>query len=106
LITALLAFNALPAAIIYIIYFFVYQQVENNFVAPHIQAKKIELSALAVLGSVTIGLYLFGIVGGIIAIPIAGSIRVLLDEYLQHAKAERLEAKGTKAKEVDIEISA
>jgi predicted PurR-regulated permease PerM len=106
LITALLAFNAPPAAIIYIIYFFVYQQIENNFVAPHIQAKKIELSALAVLASVTIGLYLFGIVGGIIAIPIAGSIRVLLDEYLQHAKAERSEAKGSKAKKVDIEISA
>lgn len=95
LITVLLAFNALPAAIIYIIYFFIYQQVENNFVAPHIQAKKIELSALAVLGAVTIGLYLFGIIGGIIAIPIAGSIRVLLDEYLRHAKAERLEAKNS-----------
>lgn len=106
LITALLAFNALPAAIIYIIYFFVYQQIENNFVAPHIQAKKIELSALAVLGSVTIGLYLFGLVGGIIAIPIAGSIRVLLDEYFQHVKAERSEVKGSKKEKVDLEISA
>lgn len=89
LITALLAFNAPVAAIIYIIYFFIYQQVENNFVAPHVQSKKIELSALAVLGSVTIGLYLFGLLGGIIAIPIAGSIRVLLDEYLKHAKESR-----------------
>jgi predicted PurR-regulated permease PerM len=106
LIAALLAFNNLPAAIIYIVYFFIYQQIENNFVAPQVQAKKIELSALAVLGSVTIGLYLFGIVGGIIAIPIAGSIRVLLDEYLQHSKAERMDAKVTKAKTADIEISA
>jgi predicted PurR-regulated permease PerM len=106
LIATLLAFNNLPAAIIYIIYFFIYQQVENNFVAPQVQAKKIELSALAVLGSVTIGLYLFGIVGGIIAIPIAGSIRVLLDEYLKHSKAERLETKGGKTEEVDIVISS
>ena len=83
LITILIAFNSLPAAIIYIVYFFIYQQIENNFVAPQVQAKKIELSALAVLGSVTIGLYLFGLVGGIIAIPIAGSIRVLFDEYLK-----------------------
>ena len=100
LIALLLGFNALPAAIIYIIYFFVYQQVENNFVSPHIQARKIELSALAVLGSVTIGLYLFGIVGGIIAIPIAGSIRVLLDEYLKDAKEDRLEKQNAKPKEV------
>jgi predicted PurR-regulated permease PerM len=83
LITVLLAFNAPIAAIIYIVYFFIYQQIENNFVAPQVQAKKIELSALAVLASVTIGLYLFGLLGGIIAIPIAGSIRVLLDEYLK-----------------------
>ena len=84
LVTILLAFNSLPAAIIYAIYFVVYQQIENNFIAPHIQAKKIDLSALAVLAAVTIGLYMFGIVGGIIAIPIAGSIRVLLEEYLQN----------------------
>ena len=103
LITALLAFNSLPAAIIYIVYFFIYQQVENNFVAPHIQARQIELSALAVLASVTIGLYLFGILGGIIAIPIAGSIRVLIDEYLNHIKEDRQESHTEKVKEIKIE---
>lgn len=99
LIAALLAFNNLPAAIIYIVYFFIYQQIENNFVAPQIQAKKIELSALAVLGSVTIGLYLFGLVGGIIAIPIAGSIRVLLDEYLKNGDVNRVEDEASEKTE-------
>jgi predicted PurR-regulated permease PerM len=89
IITALIAFNSIPAAIAYLVYFVVYQQVENNFISPTIQAKKIELSALAVLASVTIGLYMFGVVGGIIAIPIAGSIRVLIDEYLKSAKRKR-----------------
>ncbi|MFZ1302202.1 MAG: AI-2E family transporter [Candidatus Microsaccharimonas sp.] len=82
IITLLLALNSVPAAIVYIIFFVVYQQIENNFISPHIQSKKINLSALMILGSVTIGLYMFGIVGGIIAIPIAGSIRILIDEYL------------------------
>lgn len=104
LITALIAFNNLPAAIIYIIYFFIYQQIENNFVAPQVQAKKIELSALTVLGSVTIGLYLFGLVGGIIAIPIAGSIRVLLDEYLKSVDENRTDVKASgKTDELTIE---
>lgn len=98
IITALLAFNNIPAAIIYIIFFVVYQQVENNLVAPNIQAKKIELSALAVLGSVTIGLYVFGVAGGIIAIPIAGCLRVLLEEYLSSAKRRRLESERPLAK--------
>jgi predicted PurR-regulated permease PerM len=89
IVALLLAFNNLTAAIIYIVFFFIYQQVENNFVSPTIQAKKIELSALAVLVAVTIGLYMFGVAGGIIAIPIAGCVKVLLEEYLRHAKANR-----------------
>ena len=98
LITALLAFNSIPAAIVYIIYFVIYQQIENNFVAPHIQARKIELSALAILVSITIGLYMFGIVGGIIAIPIAGTLRILLEEYLDYAKKEREKGDGSPKK--------
>ena len=87
----LIAFSSIPAAIAYIIFFAIYQQVENNVVAPGIQSKRIELSALTVLVAVTIGIYLFGILGGIIAIPIAGSIRVLLEEYLEWARNEREE---------------
>jgi len=98
IIAILLFFNAPISALIYGIYFIAYQQIENNFISPHIQAKKIELSALAVLGSVTIGLYMFGVVGGIIAIPIAGSVRVLIDEYLKHQKEDRLGAEAVKAK--------
>lgn len=82
IIGLLLALNSIPAAIAYAIFFIVYQQIENNFISPHIQAKRIDLSALMVLGAVTIGLYMFGVIGGIIAIPIAGVIRVLIDEYL------------------------
>ena len=36
-----------------------------------------------VLASVTIGLYMFGVVGGIIAIPIAGTVRILIEEFLE-----------------------
>lgn len=92
LITLLLVLNQPVAAIVYLVYFVVYQQIENSFISPHIQSKKIDLPALAVLGSVTIGLYMFGIVGGIIAIPIAGSIRVLVDDYLENVNKERLES--------------
>lgn len=92
LITTLLAFNNLTAAIIFIIFFVIYQQIENNFVSPVIQSRKLELSALAVLGSVTIGLYVFGLAGGIISIPIAGCIKVLLEDYLTRAKHNRVKS--------------
>ncbi len=89
LITSLLAFNDLGAAIFYVIFFVIYQQIENNFISPTIQSKRLELSALAILASVTIGLYLFGVVGGIISIPIAGCVKVLLDTYLDIARDKR-----------------
>lgn len=83
LIAVLLAMNSIPAAIVYAIYFVIYQQIENNGIVPHIQAKRIDLTALMILGSVTIGLYMFGVIGGIIAIPIAGTVRVLIEEMLE-----------------------
>lgn len=89
LISLLLLFNDTTAGLIFITYFILYQQVENNYVSPKIQSKKVELSALAVLASVTIGLYVFGLAGGIISIPIAGCIKVLLEDYLGRAKQSR-----------------
>ena len=88
IVTILLALNSIPAAVIYVIYFVIYQQIENNFISPHIQAKHIDLSALMVLAAVTVGLYMFGVVGGIIAIPIAGSIKVLIDEHVSLKQKE------------------
>jgi predicted PurR-regulated permease PerM len=89
IVALLLAFNNLTAGIIFAVYFIIYQQIENNFISPTIQSRKLELSALTVLGSVTIGLYVFGLAGGIISIPIAGCIKVLLEDYLERAKKNR-----------------
>ena len=86
--TLLLALNSIPAAVIYVVYFVIYQQIENNLISPNIQAKSIELSPLLILVAVTIGLYMFGIVGGIIAIPIAGCIRILVIEFIANRKAK------------------
>ena len=89
IISLLLAFNNLTAGIIFAVYFIIYQLIENNFVSPAIQSRRLELSALTVLASVTVGLYVFGLVGGIISIPIAGCVKVLLENYLEHAKSNR-----------------
>lgn len=86
-----LLLNSLPAAIIFVLYFIVYQQVENNFISPTIQSKAVELSALGVLVAILIGVTLFGLLGALISIPVAGCIRVLLIDYLEHARQERSE---------------
>lgn len=84
LITLMLALNSVPAAIVFAVYFIVYQQIENNFISPVIQSKTVQLSALVVLVSVTIGTYMFGLAGGIVSIPIAGWIKVLAEDYFQN----------------------
>ncbi len=98
IVTLLVMFNSLPAGIIFAVYFMVYQQVENNIIAPRIQSKRIELSPLAVLAAVTIGLYVFGIAGGIISIPIAGCLKVLIEDYLERSREKRVESEKPLAK--------
>ena len=76
-----LALNNITAAIIFLIFFILYQQLEANYISPKIQSKRIDLSVLTILLSVTIGIYLFGIVGGIISIPIASCIKIIAEDH-------------------------
>lgn len=82
LASLLIALSSVPAAITFAIYFIVYQQIENNFISPAVQSKYIELSPLTVLAAATVGIYMWGLIGGIIAIPIAGCVKVLLEYRL------------------------
>lgn len=91
LVAILVFFSSMPAGILFAVYFMIYQQVENNVISPRIQSKRLELSALTVLASVTIGLYVFGLVGGVISIPIAGCVKVLLEDYLDRRREQRVE---------------
>jgi predicted PurR-regulated permease PerM len=86
LVSIVLALNNISAAIIFIVFFILYQQVEANFISPKIQSKRLNLSALVILIAVTTGFYMFGIVGGIISIPIAGCIGILIEDYFARNK--------------------
>ena len=64
----------------------IYQQIENNIIAPYIQSRALNLSSLLVLIAVTVGIYLFGILGAIISIPLAACIKILIEENVDLAK--------------------
>jgi len=81
LVALLLGFNAMWAGIAFIIYTIIYLQIESNIISPKVQGKGMNLPALVVLSAVTVGVYTFGLAGAIISIPIAGCIRVLVEEY-------------------------
>jgi predicted PurR-regulated permease PerM len=107
IVSVILALNDVTAAVVFLVFFILYQQLEANYISPKIQSKRIDLSALAILVAVTVGVYLFGIAGGIISIPIAGCVGVLTEDYFARAKKNRLESEkplNKLIKEVQAEV--
>ena len=64
--------------IIWAVYAIVYQQVENNVIQPRIQARAVQLEPLIVLVSVLFGSTLFGVLGALLAIPVAAAIQIVV----------------------------
>ena len=60
-----------------LIFFVVYQQFENHVLQVTIMSRTVDLNPLVVLVSVLIGVELSGILGALLAIPVAGVIQVI-----------------------------
>jgi predicted PurR-regulated permease PerM len=84
LIGAVAFLHSIPAGIIVIVFFIVYQQVENHLLQPLVYGRTVQLSPLTVLVSILIGAELAGVVGALGAIPVAGSIQVLILDWRRH----------------------
>ena len=75
-------FNDFPTTtIIWTIWSIVYQQIENNVIQPRIQAKAVQVAPFVVLTSVLFGSTLFGVLGALLAIPVAAAIQIAIIEY-------------------------
>src|SRR5215204_1503790 len=75
-------FNDFPTTtIIWTIWSIVYQQIENNVIQPRIQAKAVQVAPFVVLSSVLFGSTLFGVLGALLAIPVAAAIQIAIIEY-------------------------
>ncbi len=76
-------FNDFPTAtIVWIVWSIVYQQVENNLVQPQIQKRAVEINPFLVIVSVLFGGALLGILGAVVAVPVAASIQIAVREYM------------------------
>ncbi len=80
---ALLTTDLWPTTVIVAIFFVVYQQVENYFIAPRILRHTVSLSAAAVLLAGLIGGTVLGLIGALMAIPVAAGLKVVLAERLR-----------------------
>ena len=69
-----------------IVFFILYQQLENHVLQPLVYSRTVQLSPLVILIAVLIGAQLAGVLGALAAIPVAGTIQVLLIAWLQHRR--------------------
>ena len=74
-----------------IVFFIVYQQVENHVLQPLVYGRTVALSPLAVLISVLVGAEVAGILGALAAIPVAGAIQVLISDFLRERRERAVE---------------
>jgi predicted PurR-regulated permease PerM len=80
--------HSVPAGIIVVAFFIVYQQLENHLIQPVVYGRTVQLSPLAVLISVLIGAELAGVLGALAAIPVAGTLQVIFLDWLRHRRGE------------------
>ncbi len=84
----LLAEEGWTAALIMLAVVLIYQQVENNLLTPTIQGKAVNLSAFFIIVSVALFGALLGVIGALIAVPVAATIQIILGEVTKTYRAQ------------------
>jgi predicted PurR-regulated permease PerM len=83
-IITLVAFSHSPWAALFILaYYILYINIENYIIQPKLQANTTNLSPLLVFLAVVIGVSFGGLLGGLVAIPVMGCLRVVVVDYLK-----------------------
>ncbi len=93
--------NGVTTALIVLGIILAVQQLEGNVLQPWLQSKSMDLHAVIVLLSVTLGGTLFGITGAFLAVPAASAVAVLLryiNEQVAIRAGEPVEDVGAKEK--------
>jgi predicted PurR-regulated permease PerM len=82
LILLVTLFTDFPSAtIIYGVFLIFYQQLENNVLQPFIFKRTVNVPPLAVIVAILAGSSLLGIVGALVAIPIAAALQIVIKEF-------------------------
>jgi predicted PurR-regulated permease PerM len=69
------------ATIVWVIYSIIYQQIENTLIQPQIQKRAVNVHPFIVLVAVLFGSTLLGVLGALVAIPVAASVQIGIREW-------------------------
>lgn len=91
-------FNNFPTAtIVWVVFFIIYQQVENNVLQPVVYRRTVNVAPLAVIVAILIGGSLLGILGALVAIPVAATVQIVIKELWSTRKGAPVAAPPAKA---------
>jgi predicted PurR-regulated permease PerM len=76
--------------ILWAVWAIVYQQIENNLIQPQVQKRTVNVNGFIILVSVLFGATLLGVLGALLAIPVAASIQILIREWWAYRREAQL----------------
>ncbi len=86
--------HSTTAGVITVVFFILYQQLENSVIYPAIMARRVKVNPLVVLLSFLLGVTMFGWIGAILAVPVSGAILVAVKSIEHERRQERLSIAG------------
>lgn len=71
-----------PTGIACIVFFVIYQQLENYLIYPKVMRRSVKVNDVAAIVAALLGVGLFGVIGALVAIPAVAAIQLILREVV------------------------
>ena len=81
--------SSLTDGLVCIVFFIVYQQIENYLIYPSVMRRSVKVSDVAAVVAALLGVALFGVVGALVAIPMVAAIQLIMREVVMPRQEAR-----------------
>ena len=81
--------SSLTDGIICIVFFIVYQQIENYLIYPSVMRRSVKVSDVAAVVAALLGVGLFGVIGALVAIPMVAAVQLIGREVIVPSQQNR-----------------
>jgi predicted PurR-regulated permease PerM len=87
LVGIVVAFTNFPLGlIVWVAVLIIYQQIENNAVQPFVYGRAVQLHPLIVIVAILIGGALLGVLGALVAIPVAAAVQAVVRDFWRFSR--------------------
>jgi predicted PurR-regulated permease PerM len=80
--------HSVPAGIAVLVFFILYQQLENHLLQPLVFTRTVKVNPLTVIIAILVGVELAGILGALLAIPVASIVQVIARDIWDHRRGQ------------------